>query len=333
MSAWQSIRLLRARPPFEVTADRQSVFASALEQSEQLMRAAATVGPAARPLPLFYALSQAGRAIAACRLVNRWRLSGHGLSMVHQPEAVGLLRRQVKLQPDTQKALTAGRLNSFAGVSAAVGSEVPSGTIELGAVWAAIPDLMEPQPQMPTLDPAWRRPLIAFDEDWDVDPVVHRGALPGVPLRLLLSGLPPDATPEQLIDELAQYPTAAGAEPKAHRMGTELKTVPGWAPSGRLCPAFAWPGRPDNQLALDTIAPMYRSGDRTLLPRVAGNLLSPLMLWWVLLFGLSSVARYDPELWVGALDVNHSEQAVPIEAALDAALDALSELILDALTL
>jgi len=51
----------------------------------------------------------------------------------------------------------------------------------------------------------------------------------------------------------------------------------------------------------------------------------------VLLFGLSSIARYDPELWIAALDVNNSQLAVPIEATLDIALDALPELILDAL--
>jgi YaaC-like Protein len=56
------------------------------------------------------------------------------------------------------------------------------------------------------------------------------------------------------------------------------------------------------------------------------------MLWWALLFGLSSIARYDPETWIDALVVNDSELAVPIEAALDVALEALPELILDALT-
>jgi hypothetical protein len=61
------------------------------------------------------------------------------------------------------------------------------------------------------------------------------------------------------------------------------------------------------------------------------DLLTPLMLWWVLLLGLSSVARYDPELWISALDVDTSKQAVPIEAALDAAVVALPELILEAL--
>jgi hypothetical protein len=64
--AWQSLRVLRAQPPGGVNSDeRRAVFTAALEQSEQLMRAARDVGYAARPLPLFYSLSQAGRAIAA----------------------------------------------------------------------------------------------------------------------------------------------------------------------------------------------------------------------------------------------------------------------------
>jgi hypothetical protein len=61
-------------------------------------------------------------------------------------------------------------------------------------------------------------------------------------------------------------------------------------------------------------------------------MLSPLMLWWALLFGLSSIARYDPETWVGALAVNDSALTVPIEAALDAALEVLPDLILGTLT-
>jgi hypothetical protein len=54
------------------------------------------------------------------------------------------------------------------------------------------------------------------------------------------------------------------------------------------------------------------------------------MLWWLLLFGLSSVARYDPELWVAALDLS-LRPAVPIEATLDEALVAIPGLILSAL--
>ncbi|MEJ7786194.1 MAG: hypothetical protein WKF96_15415, partial [Solirubrobacteraceae bacterium] len=49
------------------------------QQSEQLMRAAQSVGPAARPLPLFYALSQATRAICVARLDKNYVLTAHGL--------------------------------------------------------------------------------------------------------------------------------------------------------------------------------------------------------------------------------------------------------------
>lgn len=50
---------------------RAAVFVSALEQAEELMRAATDVGPTASPLPLFYAVSQAGRAITAARWMIR----------------------------------------------------------------------------------------------------------------------------------------------------------------------------------------------------------------------------------------------------------------------
>jgi hypothetical protein len=95
MSAWQSIRLLRAQLPGLAADDptRGAVLAAALEQSEQLMRAASDVGHAARPLPLFYSLSQAGRAMAAAHLDHpAWRLATHGLSAPTDPEIADLVR-------------------------------------------------------------------------------------------------------------------------------------------------------------------------------------------------------------------------------------------------
>ena len=56
-----------------------------------------------------------------------------------------------------------------------------------------------------------------------------------------------------------------------------------------------------------------------------------MMLWWALLFGLSDVALRTRGMGQ-PLDVNNSPLAVPIEAALDVALEALPELILAALT-
>lgn len=64
---WRQVRSKRASPPGFAEADeaRREVFQAAVAQSEELWDAAATSGPASRPLPLFYCLSQAGRAVCA----------------------------------------------------------------------------------------------------------------------------------------------------------------------------------------------------------------------------------------------------------------------------
>ncbi len=296
------------------------------------MCAAVDVGPAASPLLLFYAVSQAGRAIAAARLDDPWRLSGHGIKApaLGDPSA-GVLRRIVK--PDGGEA-SDGRRQSFAGVAEAIGSGQLTAGLELGAVWAAIPDLLVPLPQPPLEDETWRRPLRVFPPMFDP---AHQMLADMRPLELLIDGLPPDADLETLLRHLGDYPTAAGAY-MWHTQGlSEDSLVMQPGPTGTL-PVFCWPDVPTNvhlrAQHLNAIAPDYRGlGTRLLLPRAGGtDVLSPLMLWWILLFGLSSIARYDPELWIDALDVNNSQLAVPIEAALGAAVEALPELILDALT-
>lgn len=322
---------MRAQPPARVEGERARVFLSALEQAEQLMNAAADVGPAASPLLLFYAISQAGRAIAAARLDDPWRLSGHGLKAPAPGDSsTGLLHRVIR--PDSGEG-SKGRRQSFAGVAEATGSGPLTSALELGAVWAALPELMPPLPQPPLEDETWIRPLRVFRPVFDA---AHLRLADMRPLELLIDGLP-DADLDTLLQCLGNYPAAEGAY-MWHTQGMRddvLVTQPG--PAGML-PVFCWPDVPTNvQLRarhLNGIAPDYRGlGTRLLLPRAGGkNALSPLMLWWALLFGLSSIARYDPELWIAALDVNNSQLAVPIEAALGTASEALPELILDALT-
>jgi len=320
------------------------VFAASLEQAEQLMRAAEVIGPAARPLPLFYALSQAGRAIAAARLPDSaWRLAGHGLSAPPHDGVTDLLRRVVKPKAEPEKALIAGRRSSFAGVADAIGSDHLTGPVHLGAVWAAMPDLMAPVPQIPGLDPAWRRPLRAYPAHWALDANARRKIAYNRPLELLLGGLPVDPNPDTSFDPDAllaemgeHYPTSAGVAAPGWLKTHPARTLRGPAPTGESLPLFCWPDVRSLATAaeLGAIAANYRGrGVRLLVPRIAAkDSLSPLMLWWVLLFGLSSLARYDPELWVAALNVNSSPQAVPIEAALTEALEALPDLILAALT-
>jgi hypothetical protein len=79
--SWRAIRGLRADPPGNAGGNRQPTFTTALEQAEQLFTAAASTGPAARPLPLFYGVSQAGRALVSARNSSeRWTYRGHGIS-------------------------------------------------------------------------------------------------------------------------------------------------------------------------------------------------------------------------------------------------------------
>jgi hypothetical protein len=60
---------------------------------------------------------------------------------------------------------------------------------------------------------------------------------------------------------------------------------------------------------------------------------TPLRAWWVLLFGLSIVARYDPGPWSQALNLDDSSgYAVPLRLVLDEALSRLPWVVLAALT-
>ena len=60
--------------------------------------------------------------------------------------------------------------------------------------------------------------------------------------------------------------------------------------------------------------------------------LDPFLTWWVLLYSLSMVTRYRPVEWTKVIDVNRSRLAVPIETALEKALDAVPAQLLAILT-
>jgi hypothetical protein len=77
LRTWQAIRALRAAPTGAAATneDRRETFVASLRQAEELADAAIVAGYAARPVPLFYSLSQAGRAIAAARLPSQGALT------------------------------------------------------------------------------------------------------------------------------------------------------------------------------------------------------------------------------------------------------------------
>jgi hypothetical protein len=71
-----------------------------------------------------------------------------------------------------------------------------------------------------------------------------------------------------------------------------------------------------------------------LMPGLSMNddVIAPLVVWWVLLYALSHVARYQPGAWMRALDPLNSTLAVPIESALSWACEMIPGVILEVLT-
>src|ERR1700678_637159 len=86
------VQALRASPPGLAAnaGARRRVFGAALGQWDALLAASASVVPAASPILLFYALSQAGRAVCAAHTSGQpWQSRGHGLSIGNPGKSLG----------------------------------------------------------------------------------------------------------------------------------------------------------------------------------------------------------------------------------------------------
>jgi hypothetical protein len=344
--AWQAIRALRATPTGSAAGavDRRQTFAASLRQAEELAVAAQAVGYAAKPLPLFYSLSQAGRAIAAAHLTTSWVLRGHGLR-------VNVDAQRSLLETTVEPAGKGG--DSFRGVAAAVGSPTLSGAAQLGELWAANPDLRDVP--IPTSMGAWHRALeisigvqslglLAPNADPETHPVTTGGIL-GASVDV------PGKTGTEVIEALKPYPTLqgafgltqvgerAGADDNVHRgadqNGTMQANIAVEAPSSTNMMDL-W----RRQRALASIVEIDERQPRYPAPHLIGFALPdiaggpsphPLMLWWALLLGLSSLARYEPAAWTAAIDPDASELAVSLERVLDVASERVPVRILQSL--
>lgn len=317
--AYFQIRATRAQPPGLAAGDQQRrrVYGAALDQFEELMAAAASAGSRSRPLPLFYALSQAGRAIAAAHAEQGWRLQGHGLSA---PELDRADVCELLIHPAPRQTKD-GRRDSFAAIAELGGSEPLPAPVCLGALWASLPgacDYLAAE--------RWRRPLHAVPHEPGIQPAFDCSRLSAD-----LIGLAAPSESEARA-ELGEYPRAAAAE---------LPTVQGIFPRETTAfgPAvlirwaieatdiWGWQRGRDRILPLDPL-----TGRRWLRPALAGAALDTLASWWVLLFGLSMLARYEPGAWVRALDLDRPGVAAQLSKLLDLALDAVPLLVIAALS-
>jgi hypothetical protein len=127
------IQALRADPPGRASSGaRRSVFGASLEQWDALLQASADVVPATSPILLFYALSQAGRAVSAAQVQGQpFRSRGHGLRIGDPTGDLGAALVQPEGGPNT----------SFAMFCRATGSPGLTAATTLGALWAANPKL------------------------------------------------------------------------------------------------------------------------------------------------------------------------------------------------
>ena len=330
--SWRAIRSLRANPPGRAIGDRQPTFTTALEQAQQLFSAAAGIEPAARPLALFYGLSQAGRALAAARGGNPWTFRTHGIGE-DTTNTPATTVAEFRIEP--HKSGT----GAFNVVASALKSSSLPGPTRLGDLWNLIPDTW--RFELPGSGPH-RLLHIDFDRDQPGAPV--NGTLSNLPASLAAprsAGDDPSAprtdwTEEQdrVRDYLTSYPSLAGYEFTTGRgQPIGLQTYDNETASVRIY----WPSTPKRIVTADerrkTVAATYL-GHTNVYPSIDGarKPLHPLVTWWALLFGLSILARYEPEAWGRAIDINQSPEAVAIEHLLESALDSLPELLYRALT-
>lgn len=306
----------------------------ALEQAEQLFTAAAATGPAARPLPLFYGLSQAGRALVAARTPgDPWKPRGHGIG-----EAAGNCTTtsvaDFKVEPRTGKA------GAFALVADALASSALAGPTRLGDLWPLLPDTR--RFELPS--PGSHRLLNIQVNTYRAgnDPV--SAEISGLPADLGIERGPDDdpSTPradwaeeeERVRDFLSHYPGLNGYE-----FGTGGGQPIGFRPmdDGTALVPVHWPNHPDDPTTPEQLSKRVATsyvGHTNVYPCLdaSGQPIHPLVVWWATFFGLSILARYEPETWGRAIDINTSHEAVAVEHILDAALDSVPELLYRALT-
>jgi hypothetical protein len=328
-ASWRAIRTLRAAPSEALSrrlkGDRADVFHMALEQSQQQFAAAQLIGYESRPLNLFYGLSQAGRAIAAAsdRLGSphskpwrAWLPTSHGLDFeTTLSSAHGLLGQPIRVAPSAT--------DSFSRLLHALGGPADLTSTTFGAVVAALPEVFL-QFRRIDLGPVALLPhglssldMVFFPTRWEIE-------APGlVPQN--------ERTVENTGAWQSQYPALRALELELNDAGQpQASNNPGYlyltlSGADQLAEVGSARFPIGAEAYRNSVAILPRLGDATAAP-------PPLALWWMLLFALSMLARYSPRDWASVMDLRHSPTAPLVEFVLDTAIDAVPNLIAEALS-
>jgi hypothetical protein len=325
------LRATRAAPPGKAGTDdqRRAVFGAGLQQAEELFEAAAAVGPFARPIPLFYAISQAGRAIAAAWSDEDRPASGHGLKQA--PAQAGwqsgdVLRFEIK--PENKPGV-------FGAVAAILRLPGLTANVPLGALWAALPAQSAPTTDQLVALPVWPELYMPGHVNLARFGANHRA-------YVHLGDQAPINDADAIRALLKKYPQAEDAELEVVQNLIQCQRTPWgdgvpvkWAepdisPTPEGIPSREWL----DSWVTNRVNRYIYDREHWLIPAVGDGQdeLAPLLLWWALIFGLSILARYEPVAWRAALDPDRSVLAVPLERLLDEALEVAPALLCEAIT-
>jgi hypothetical protein len=311
---------LRSLPPGHAASGaRRDLFSAALEQSAQLFEAAASTSAHARSILLFYGLSQAGRAIFAAHSQTLPR-PGHGLRA--SPLNGPLLNVVVRDQGS----------GAFQAIADTVGSpSLPRG-LSLGALYSTLPTtvdvlLDQQDAHLPALT---LQPEALSGDAYLVITRVTNGWLHGLPQHLIVGD--DDVNRARVSEFLASYPTLeAWAFPTVPPNPMQVRRDQ----DGRWAVRLSWVLENSSGSERERQERVQRAG--VVVPgapviwvppesAAGAGPMAPIVAWWATLFAL--LARYEPGSWVGALQPDQSEMAVPLESLLDAALEQVPALVL-----
>lgn len=303
--AWRRLRALRASPLGLAGSDeeRRGVFSAALGQAEEMAAAAQQVGPESKPILLFFALEQGGRALTADLAESDWKTFDHGLRV---PRAAAVPETEVQSKDH----------GAFPVAARSVGSPLLPRPARISELCASLPEL----PRSPGLTGNERR-CGAFGPDARMI-----GAHPAAwHVHADTAAVFRGPTDDELREMLDTFPGAAGYQ-VVHDRGTSSVSP------GRY---VVWPdaSAPGGRKRLSEIAAPWGKGRYHLRPPVGGGHLPPpslLMTWWALLYGLAHLARYSPHAWMNALDPDRSLLATELEEILEIADWRLPQLLEDA---
>jgi len=336
---WEiGLRTFRSQlPPHADSGDRAKTFGAGLQQAEELWRAAERVDLVARPMLLFYGLTQAGRAICAAGPFNKWRpAQSHGLSFKLERPSSG---KDLDFKCVRAEARGFGLIQQVAKI---LDSPTIDTSVALSDLLGALDiELLFDNEYVTAVGP------LKVDQYSEIlgnfGPPAFPGLIVGpVPERFTQASelvvasennveymhlIPPSG--EELEEWLSVYPKLKSLGMPTAEFGPEPDVSS--LESGEYVIRLKWEGasqrddvtqREWTTRRLDVVqSGNFGNAHGIVLPSIAGNSQPQKLLitWWLILYCLSMLARYYPKEWSEILDLDSSSVAVPLQELILAA--------------